>query len=483
MTVSRSTVYGLIIALAAGTALARVMSAQFLYEPNFRMNDPKAIWPDRRPRPMPTFSSNDRSRWATIRALVDHGTYVVGKREHREGGYTDSGIIFEDGWKTVDRVLHPERQEFLSSKPPLMPTILAGLYWLLQAIFGWTLADHPFLVVRTILMIVNVAPFVAYLCVLGRLADRFGATEWGRVTVVIVGAFATLVSPFLITLSNHTTATFCVLFAVACTVRIYEERAKAPWHVFFGAGFFAGFAVVNEMPAASFAGLMVLLLLYWAPGKTLLFTAPLLLVIGAAFLFTNYLAIGQLRPAYSEFGSKWYQYEGSHWRPHVPGEVRRGSIDFARDHESRATYAFHMLLGHHGLFSLTPLWLLAFWGMLKSLRPRSSAAPSQTQVIRLPPFLAPLTLAVSVIVIGFYLVASDNYGGYTVGLRWLMWLTPLWLLCLLPAVDALGTSRAGRWLVYVCLGGSVMSAHYSWWNPWRHPWIFDLMVAWGWPAY
>ena len=30
---------------------------------------------------MPTFGSNDRSRWATVRALVDEGTFVIGRRD------------------------------------------------------------------------------------------------------------------------------------------------------------------------------------------------------------------------------------------------------------------------------------------------------------------------------------------------------------------------------------------------------------------
>ena len=66
-----------------------------------------------------------------------HGTYVIG---HRDVGpattgtaTATSGIVFEDGWQTIDKVLHPERQEFYSSKPPLLPTLVAGEYWLLQA--------------------------------------------------------------------------------------------------------------------------------------------------------------------------------------------------------------------------------------------------------------------------------------------------------------------------------------------------------------
>jgi len=45
------------------------------------------------------------------------------------------------------------------------------------------------------------------------------------------------------------------------------------------------------------------------------------------FFLTNYLAIGQLKPAYGEFGGPWYEYEGSYWRQDSTA-VKRG-IDWA----------------------------------------------------------------------------------------------------------------------------------------------------------
>jgi hypothetical protein len=207
-----------------------------------------------------------------------------------------------------------------------------------------------------------------------------------------------------------------------------------------------------------------------------------------AFFATNYTAIGQLRPAYSEFGGPWYEYEGSYWRKPVPGQVRRG-IDWAYTQESRGTYALNLLIGHHGLFSLTPLWLLALVPMVCSLwhfkkRCQRAQQPDLGNSLPyLPWFLAPLTLGLTIVVVGFYAVKSNNYGGFTNGLRWLMWLTPLWLMCLLPCADWLGKWKCGRGLAYLCLAISVLSANYSPWNPWRHPWLYELFMALGWPGY
>ena len=109
-----------------------------------------------------------------------------------------------------------------------------------------------------------------------------------------------------------------------------------------------------------------LLLLWRQPQRTLLFFVPAALVPLAALAVTNYAATGQLKPAYAEFGGPWYEYEGSHWRRPLPGEVRTG-IDWAHLKESRGEYVFHMLLGHHGVFSLSPVWLLAVAGMFWAL--------------------------------------------------------------------------------------------------------------------
>ena len=99
--------------------------------------------------------------------------------------------------------------------------------------------------------------------------------------------------------------------------------------------------------------------------------------------------------------------------------------------------------------------------------------------------LAVTTVLITVVVVGFYLTRSQidrNYGGGTCCLRWLIWLTPLWLLTLLPAADRLSKSRWGQPLALVLLAVSVFSAHYAADNPWANPWIYSLGKWLGWIA-
>ena len=62
----------------------------------------------------PFLSSNDRSRWLTVRALVEQGTYEI------------DALIGLPNWDSIDKVQHRGRDDQLhlySSKPPLLSTL------------------------------------------------------------------------------------------------------------------------------------------------------------------------------------------------------------------------------------------------------------------------------------------------------------------------------------------------------------------------
>ena len=88
-------------------------------------------------------------------------------------------------------------------------------------------------------------------------------------------------------------------------------------------------------------------------------------------------------------------------------------------------------------------------------------------------------------VFGFYLTRTQsyNYGGNTSGPRWLFWLIPLWTLAIPVIADRLSKSTAGRLLCAVLLGFGVLSVFYPAWNPWRNPWILQLLEFKGWLRY
>jgi hypothetical protein len=494
----RRLVYTLLIVVAAASAAGRVLSTERVYEPHLAPppgveNDARyQAWPATAPRVVPTFGSNDRSRWDTVRALVDEGTFAIGYHDpslispDNPEGIT--GIASEDGWRTIDKVLHPERLEFLSSKPPLLTVLMAGQYWVLKHTLGWSITEQTNEVVRAGLLTFNVLPFALYLWLLSRLAEWFGATDWGRLYVVAAAAFGTLLTPFLITFNNHTPAAVAALVALYAALRAGfpwqgEARPSAGWLVLSGLA--AGFLANCELPGLAFVALLGLVLLVRAPGRTLLCFAPPVLLFIALYFLLNYFATGQFLPVYEKVDTPWYLYPGSLWAKVRPGMGR--GIEYAKFVESRWAYAFHLTFGHHGWFSLTPIQLLGAAGMLVGvshlLKRRTGRAEPGPGVGWDVTAVGALVTSLVVFVFYAFVVSAANYGGWTNGPRWLLWLTPLWLLSMLPAADWLGARRWGRGLALVLLALSVLSVSYQLWNPWRHPWIYNFSEARGWIAY
>ena len=110
----------------------------------------------------PFLSANDRSRWLTIRALVEQGTYAI------------DDIVGQPNWDTIDMVQHPGadgQTHLYSSKPPLLATLVAGEYWLIERATGWTLGDHPYEIGRFMLLTINVLPMVLMYVLLGSLSS------------------------------------------------------------------------------------------------------------------------------------------------------------------------------------------------------------------------------------------------------------------------------------------------------------------------
>lgn len=164
--------------------------------------------------------------------------------------------------------------------------------------------------------------------------------------------------------------------------------------------------------------------------------------------------------------NNWYDYPESQWLLGKKQGVDKGE-------PSAAAYAFHCLIGHHGIFSLTPIWILSLCGFPLLFRGRMKKFS----------WFGVMVIIVSVVVVTFYLTRPQedrNYGGGTSTLRWLLWLAPMWIVAAVPFVDLISRSIWGKIIVVVLTIGSIASAHYSAMNPWVHPWFYELMVELEW---
>jgi hypothetical protein len=145
--------------------------------------------------------------------------------------------------------------------------------------------------------------------------------------------------------------------------------------------------------------------------------------------------------------------------------------DLDANDETPLTYLFHCILGHHGLLSLTPVLLLTLIGWIFI----GLGAPRHRRwVIHAG---AVLTLAT----LGFYLTRTQNYnyGGNSVALRWMLWLSPFWWIAMVPALESpiRRYRRIPIFLTMVTLLPSVISVSWSLDHPWRPSWLYEMMAA------
>lgn len=419
----------------------------------------------------PLQSANDRSRWATVWSLVERGTYQIDE-------------IDQIGrWSTIDKVRfrasESEPWHFYSSKPPLLSTLVAGLY----SVERWTLAyglfNHTALVTRLLLLFVNVLPFFLALRSLTRCGMLLGASTGARVFVLAVAGFGSILNPYLTTLNNHTPAVACAMFAITAAVRILfsarecersDETARSRPIDFASLGFFAALTCCFELPAAQMGVLAFALAICMNRRWAISWFIPAAAIPLVAFFATNWLATGGIQPFYAGYGGETYVYEHngipSYWS---------NPQDLDANQESPPMYLFHCVLGHHGLLSLTPVLCLSVFGWWVSVMNREN--PCRRMLILAGAVMTATTL-------GFYLTRTQNYnyGGNSVGLRWMLWLSPFWWIAMLPALETFHRRRfhviAGMLLLI-----SMVSVGWSINRPWRPSWLFEQMEAAGWIHY
>ena len=399
-------------------------------------------------RLQPISSANDKSRWSTVWSLNTGQGYVID----------------ETPFPTIDKVKRGDH--FYSSKPALLPTLIAGLVWAIGLVTGMTLPDHQDFIVRFVLVLINLIPFAGLLVLYSRLLQRLGFDTSTIHYCLCAAGLGTYLTAYSATLNNHTQAAIATFFALYCFIRIAYEGQRE-WKYFAICGLCCAWAVANEMPALPLALVLMGWLFRTCPRATAAWFLPPAVLLGAAFLFTLYLSTGGLLPYYLYVDSPLYHYEDSYWS-------QPEGIDAADD--PKWFYLFNLILGHHGVLSLTPVFILSFVGFFVKDRLQG--------IYRLG---GALTAAMVVV----YTLHTNNYGGNCQGARWLFWLIPFWLLSLPAVVRQVMPVRRYRWIAYMLLIVSLASVGFALSGhkeigrpgPWSSSWLHLAMRSAGWIDY
>jgi hypothetical protein len=361
-------------------------------------------------------NANTGSRYATIESLVDRGTFFIDRSRYV---------------RTIDK--YKVGEHYISSKPPALPAFGAGVYWVYQELTGKTIARHEGDVVRVVSLFTGGLCHLIFLIFFYRLCLLLIKRPLA-VAVAMAGAcFAYLGVGYATHINNHSTAAALGVCGLYYACRIRRDPTPRVRHWLFAGG------VLGLLPAVDLSGVAItgcvgLYLLTHDWRKTLLLFVPALLPgLLLHFALTYYIS-GSFKPFYLNQSLK--NFSAFHFR-------RAGGIDGLR--EPKYIYAFNVLLGHHGLFSMTPLYVFGLWELLRSIRYRRYLAESLVCAGVVLAFLA------------FYIFRSRNYGGWCVGMRWLVPVMPLLLLYFGLWLDRVRLTRP-VWLA-VLLAFSVSCFH------------------------
>lgn len=504
---------------------------------------------------MPTMiGANDISRWCTVWSLLERGTYTIDDCPWQAD--TQDKVFKVNPWESssaADQAGEPKKH-FFSSKPPMLPTLIAaGLYPFRQALglpldyqttspriprnvivddksapggkrtelqtpepFKWSL--HV-VYLKPVLVVLNIIPLALMLVRYRRFLDDGDNPDWAWLASLSAFAFGTYLTVFTSTLNNHLIAAWSAFFAFGATIRAINDKDKSTGN-FLQAGFFSAFCACNELPAASLPAVLGLVLAAVSFRRTLFGFVPAALLPTILFFACQYAALGTFKPAYADFGGDAYEYAGSYWTTPL-------DLDYFDKHpEPRAVYLGHMLFGHHGIFSLSPIFLFAMAGIATRMGSRfyraialflatliiaglavgyryykyQSIDPFQLSwlfwllplwLMLIPGGIDPrtnpgkavgawLAMILSVVVVGFYAYKTNNYGGSTQGLRWLFWLIPLWVYFLPDGFRSGAENTLHRRLGLAALAFSFLSVGYAIRSPWTHPWLLDALDRLGW---
>lgn len=474
--------------------------------------------------------ANDRSRWATVVALVHHHTFAIDEVDPLRGKHGN--------WGTIDKVYHADKsgtERFYSSKPPLYNLVLAGQYWIIHAVTGLNILEHPMPIIKLLTLVNQGIPLLVILICLAKVGTEIIENRRLYSLYLVAITFGTFLTTFAVTLNNHIPAALFALLAILECRQLVNDTSNSKSYAIVG--LYAALCVTFELPALALLLLLGIWCLTLDFKRTIAFGVPPILLVATIYLGINKVAHDSWRPPYAhradntvlevlsiEDGDSLLSgilpdnvdlFSGSmpgignyriephpsdgRWRIYDYGNnvryamLRKESTYEIRgwdnwyDYEvngrksywlpgqasgvdlgesSRVTYLFNLTIGHHGFFSLSPILLFGLAGIFSQLRTKNSFWKP----------LARITLALTVILLIFYVLRplqDRNYGGVASGFRWMFWLIPLYSLFLAKCIHSSRRSFFLLLIFLIALVVSIYSAHYGFLNPWQNPWPYS----------
>lgn len=387
------------------------------------------------------------SRLSTVVALVHEGHWDIGA--HVDGAPNP----FEPG--SVDKVMVDGI--IYSSKPPVLPLLMAAEYALLHKGFNLSLLkEYEQPRIATIMTVTFIViPFVSALVVVALWVRKNRLSTFNQGSVVLTAAFGTEMAGFSGTFNNHVPAAACLIGALYLAHRGVVEafgNKKIEWNWIF-CGLLAGLAATIDVPTAVIAVAVGLGILWIRGNKSFGFyllggAVPVLLHCGVMISISG-------SPLPVQMDQSLYWYENAYWR------IPMGIDDL---HHGKGIYFLNSTVGRYGVFLLYPVTIFGLFGIVADSVRIGKVDDVDGRIRR----FSLLFLVSFGILLFYYVMRTNNYGGFSFGFRWLIAAVPVFLW---GTVRFFEVSRS-RFTMGVYLAALCVSA-YSVWLCQNAPWSIN----------
>lgn len=398
-------------------------------------------------------SWSDASRMATVQSLVERGTFII----------EESDFIF-----TEDKVYI--KGHFYSDKSPMSALLGAAVYWPLYHL-GLRLDTGMNLTVWIIILLTVKLPWLLGVIAFGESLKHAGQSDRNRIYIMLSLGVASLFLPFSSAFNNNVQAAAMIAIGWFFLMRALHPSESGPARRgdLFGAGLFLSMAGVTDVPSAIFyVGFFALLLASpRARGRILYYLLPMAVTVLPTFWITWSIS-GSILPF--DIHKEYFDYPGSPW-------LERGKLSGVAVNplSFMMVYGPALLFGPKGFILYNPLLLLAIPRLVREMARRG---PFWREAI--------VVAAGSVILIGYYVLYSSNFGGWSYGIRWFLPVLPPVYFFLHSCLET--GHRRNRMIFATLFAAGVVIAGVGVINPWSNPgysaapFLANLIQLWNWLA-
>jgi hypothetical protein len=367
----------------------------------------------------PSVSSwSEASRIDTVQSLVERHSLAID----------------ESLFKTGDKVY--VNGHFYSDKQAL-PTLMGAIVYLplfhlgIRLERGWNLAYY--LITLLTVKLFWLGGLMAFYRVLEFTPMHDEKRLWLTLALGVASLYFTWSSVF----NNHSLAASSLIIGFYFLLK--AKQLASPARDLFFSGFFLSLAGAGDVPMAAFyAGFSFSILCNPHLRKNFFFYLLPLVFTAFPSLFVNYHISGSLVPV--QINRSYFEYPGSPWL----GRMQSLSGISANHGLFLLTYAFHSLLGFRGFLLYNPLLFISFPYLIREIRNRR-AFRQEALVVSI----------VSLMIVSYYFIFTNNYSGAAYSIRWFVPLLPLLFFFIYPFFEAFSARRRRIFIALSCVSFAI----------------------------